>query len=93
LYDAALGHRVRRPKYERDAEIESGTAGRDIRMMVTAELIVARGEARARHYIGTPKLRAVWYDVRGLRQKLENPYHRIINDAEQGRRMLHTATS
>ena len=32
LFPATLGLRVRRPVYEKDAEIEGPTAGRDLRM-------------------------------------------------------------
>lgn len=74
LYDAAIGYRVRRPQYERDADIETGTAGRDLRLMMGAGLLGPKGEARARHYVGTPQLRSVWAEIKKGRQPLRNPY-------------------
>jgi hypothetical protein len=74
LYDAALGYRVRRPQYEKDVEIETGAAGRDLRMLTGAGLIVAQGEARARHYVGTPVLRQISKDIRANRAPIRSPY-------------------
>jgi Fic family protein len=91
LYDAALGFRTRRTHYERSNELEQGTASRDIRMMTNAELIEARGEARARHYIGTPLLRNVWSEVRRSRTPLIDPYGETRSgEIETHRRLLQT---
>jgi Fic family protein len=91
LYDAAIGHRVRRSQYERDAEIETGTAGRDLRILTAAGLIEARGEARARHYIGTAELRAIWTNVIQGRMPIRNPYRDLELDNGDSRRPLSTA--
>src|SRR6266536_3054390 len=40
LYDAAVGFRVRRSKYETDADVEPATAGRDLRRMADAGVTV-----------------------------------------------------
>jgi len=74
LYNAALGYRTRRTQYEKDAQLEVGTAGRDIRMMSAAGLIEPRGQTRGRHYLGTLTLRSVWQQVRKDRARLDDPY-------------------
>jgi len=74
LYPAAIGLKVRRPVYERDADIELGTANRDLRMMVRADLLAPLGETRGRYYVGTPKLRQIRQRVIGERRNLVNPY-------------------
>lgn len=74
LYPAAFGLRVRRPVYEKDAVIEPGTAGRDLRMLVDAGLVEARGETRGRYYVGTPELQRIRHQVVGAREALRNPY-------------------
>jgi len=43
LYDAALGFRVRRSKYEDDADVEPATAGCDLRRLVESGLLLTRG--------------------------------------------------
>jgi Fic family protein len=74
LYPAASGLRVRRAVYEKDAEVETGTAARDLRLMVEAGLLEPRGETRARYYVGTPRLLDVRKQVVGDRTPLRDPY-------------------
>jgi Fic family protein len=74
LYNAALGYRIRRPQYEKDADIETGAANRDLRQMAAAGLIESRAEARARHYVGTAALRGISHDIRGARTPYRSPY-------------------
>lgn len=74
LYPAAFGLRVRRPAYEKDAAIEPGTAGRDLRILMGAGLVEARGETRGRYYIGTPELLRIRQEVVSVREPLRNPY-------------------
>ena len=74
LYPAALGFRVRRSTYARDADIETGTAGRDLRILVQAGLLIARGETRGRHYLGSPEVRDVRVEVVSQRPALTDPY-------------------
>jgi Fic family protein len=61
LFDAALGLRVRNATYRAmaaqiDEEISEQTAGRDLRQLVDAGLLVAHGEKRGRHYSGSRTL-------------------------------------
>jgi Fic family protein len=74
LYSAALGLKVRRPVYEKDAEVELGTANRDLRMMVDAGLLIPQGETRGRYYVGTPELRQIRQAVIRERSSLRDPY-------------------
>ena len=74
LYPAASGLRVRRPVYEKDAAIEPGTAGRDLRQLVEAGLVEPRGETRGRFYVGTPELVRIRHEAVGERAALRNPY-------------------
>ena len=53
LYPAAYGLRVRRSVYQKDAEVESGTAARDLRMLVNAGWLESRGETKGRYYVPT----------------------------------------
>lgn len=74
LFPAAVGRRVRRPTYEEDAELEPGTAMRDLRRAVEAGLLTARGETKGRSYLGTSNLRSVYAEIRSAREKIEDPY-------------------
>lgn len=74
LFDAAQGLRVRRPAYERAAEVEPGTAGRDLRMMAAAGLLVARGETKGRYYVAGDELDGVRDAARSVREPIVDPY-------------------
>lgn len=74
LFDAAQGLRVRRTAYERAAEVERGTAGRDLRMMTAAGLLLPQGETKGRYYVGAPVLRELREVVRRSRPPIVDPY-------------------
>jgi Fic family protein len=74
LYAAAIGLRVLRSTYEKDAEVEQGTASRDLRILTNAGLLVARGATRARYYTASPELRDVRTRVARERTPIVNPY-------------------
>lgn len=74
LYPAVFGLRVRRSVYQKDAEIEPGTAARDLRMLVDAGWLEARGETKGRYYSPTPELLRIRQDALGDRQPLRDPY-------------------
>ncbi|MEV0131949.1 Fic family protein [Dactylosporangium sp. NPDC050688] len=74
LHTAAIGLKVRRAVYEKDAEIEVGAANRDLRMMAEAGLLVAHGETRARFYVATPRLKQLRQAVVQERPHLTDPY-------------------
>lgn len=64
LNDAAIGLRVRNATYRLHDDSTRETAGRDLRMMVEAGLLVAVGEKRGRHYVGSASLRDIWREIR-----------------------------
>lgn len=84
LYQAAIGLKVRRAVYEKDAEVEVGSANRDLRMMVDAGLLAAHGETRARFYLATPKLKGIRDALVQDRPRLVDPYS---SDNEFGLRL------
>ena len=64
----------RRPVYEKDADVELGTANRDLRFMVDAGLLEAQGETRGRYYVGTTELRHIRQSVIRERPRVRDPY-------------------
>lgn len=88
LFPASLRLRVRRQMYEKDAEIEPATAGRDLRMMVAAGLIEAHGETRGRFYVGTSKLIELRRKVIKEQKPLRNPYESNEADPPQRERLF-----
>lgn len=75
LFTAAHGLRVRRTAYQVEAGVESGTANRDLKAMVAAGLLVAKGETRGRYYLGTDELRQVYSEMRRAhRRQVVDPY-------------------
>lgn len=58
-----------------EAGVESGTANRDLKTMVAAGLLVAKGETRGRYYLGTDDLRQVYSEMRRThRRQVVGPY-------------------
>lgn len=79
LYDAALGLRVRRSRYQDEAGLEEAAAGRDLRSIADAGLLVPQGQTRGRYYLGGDDLRAVYRSLRAERpRRIVDPY-----DADQ----------
>lgn len=75
LGDAAFGYRVRNSGYRKLAEVTEQTASRDLARLCEVGLLEPRGEKRARHYIASAQLKAVWS---GMQQP------RIITDPFEG---------
>jgi Fic family protein len=73
LADAAMGHRVRNATYRSAAEVSENTAGRDLKVLVDQELLVAEGEKRGRFYTGSAILRDLRARVRED-EKMEDPF-------------------
>lgn len=80
LWPAALRLRLRRSTYESDAEVEQGTAARDLRQMVAAGLLEARGETRGRYYVGSDRLVAEYRSLRSGRARPVDPYAIDVSD-------------
>lgn len=75
LYDAAIGLRVRRSMYARDAELKSGTATLDLRSLVAAGLLVPHGETKGRTYTASDRLIRLRQEVRSkLPRRPTEPY-------------------
>ncbi|MFB7949138.1 Fic family protein [Kitasatospora phosalacinea] len=74
LYPAAMGNRLRRATYQADAELSEQQAQRDIRELVRADWLVAKGEAQGRYYTAGPDLPESI--TRGVREPrpLRDPY-------------------
>lgn len=77
IYDAAFGLRLRNASYrllvERTIgdEISMLTASRDLASLVHAGLLVASGERRGRHYVGSPGVRTLRERIRASRPPRE----------------------
>lgn len=64
LYDAAIGLRVRRSMYARDAGLRDGAATMDLRNLVAAGLLVAHGATKGRTYTASDGLHQLRREVR-----------------------------
>jgi Fic family protein len=74
LYPVAMGHRTRRAVYQKDAELSEQQALRDIRDLVRAGWLEARGEAQARYYIAADGFPANIRHAAALAPRLREPY-------------------
>lgn len=92
LFDALIGIRVRRTSYEKDAELEPGTAARDLRILVSKGLLVASGETKARIYTASDELRKIRKNVAANRKDVVNPYGPTEETSETPRRSVSTVT-
>jgi Fic family protein len=79
LYDAAIGMRIRNATYRatQEEEMSDNLASRDLKALVDADLLTPHGERRGRFYTGTPRLRALFSNVRSdtrERMKTDDPF-------------------
>ncbi|MYG94108.1 MAG: Fic family protein [Acidimicrobiia bacterium] len=82
LADAARGRRLRRSIYIHLVEFTEGesisdlSASRDLKAMVDAGVLEAKGAGRGRTYHGSEELRSLWFDIRANRPPNTNddPY-------------------
>ncbi len=74
LWDAALGFRVRNSTYREFAEVGIAVAGRDLKALADAGLLVARGQARGRHYVASEKLKEIEASIRRDRRPIPDPF-------------------
>lgn len=73
LMDAATGRRVRNIAYRKDAEVSAQVAKRDLKLLVEAGLLEARGERRGRSYLASERLQVLRRTCR-LERKIEDPF-------------------
>ena len=59
LADAAFGHKVRNATYRAIADISDSLASHDLMAAVKNGLLIARGERRGRHYVGSPIVESI----------------------------------
>ncbi len=80
LFDAALGLRIRNATYRaalhaQGEAISDHVAASDLKRLVAAELLTARGEKRGRHYVASARLTALHSDVRSkLARDTSDPF-------------------
>lgn len=92
LFPAAQRYRVQRTRYQIDTAIEDATAGRDLRLMASAGLLIPQGNTRGRFYVGSPALREIYMKLRQERPKIFNPYDTTVSDLGP-RRQVRTVTA
>ena len=74
LWDAALGFRVRNATYRGFAEVSLVVAGRDLKALSDAGLLVARGQARGRYYVASDELKVLEASIRLDRTPIPDPF-------------------
>jgi Fic family protein len=80
LFTAALGLRVRRGVYQGEIGVEYASANRDLKAMVSAGLLEARGETRGRYYLGTDALKETYAEIRSRhRSRVLDPYQTLAD--------------
>ena len=78
LWDAALGFRVRNATYREFAELGIAAAGRDLKALSDAGLLVAQGQARGRYYVASDALSALEDSIRRDRSPIPDPFEQDI---------------
>jgi Fic family protein len=76
LWDAANGFTVRNGTYRKAADIAEQAAGRDLKTLVDAGLLIAQGEKRARCYVGSPQVLQLRARLAEARPPIGDPYSR-----------------
>jgi hypothetical protein len=75
LHDAAFGYRVRNATYRKAADVSDAVASRDLGILLSAGLLLARGEKRGRFYIAGEWLK---------QQKAETSLPKVASDPFTG---------
>ena len=78
LWDAALGFRVRNATYREFAELGIAAAGRDLKGLSDAGLLVAQGQARGRYYVASNALRTLEESIRRDRTPIPDPFEQDL---------------
>lgn len=74
MFDAVLGYRVRRGGYMKHVGVTEQTATRDLAALASANVFVAQGYGRGRHYVAGEPLQAIRDRRRAARKPLRDPY-------------------
>lgn len=74
LHDVAMTGRVRRFRYEHAESLSLQQAQRDLRDLVTAQLLIPVGRTRARYYTAGPRFPELALDIARTPMTLTTPY-------------------
>jgi Fic family protein len=74
LHDVAMAGRVRRSRYEHTEDLSLQQAQRDLRVLVTAQVLEPVGRTRARYYTAGPRFPQPALDIARTPMTLANPY-------------------
>jgi Fic family protein len=85
LMDAATGRRVRNPVYRRESEVSAQIAKRDLKILVTEGLLVAKGEKRGRYYLASEFLSGLYAQSK-VDRPIQDPFL-TIEEAAQSAQM------
>ena len=81
LLEAASGIRVRNSSYRASADISNNLASRDLKNLVDAGFLEARGERRGRHYVASRSVRAIRERIR-LPKLSDDPFEEAERQPE-----------
>ena len=73
LFNSAIGMRVTNARYQKETEVSSYTAGRDLKVLTDLEILVPHGEKRGRYYTAGKELKDARQGARRERTILD-PY-------------------
>jgi len=73
LFNSAIGMRVTNARYQKETEVSSYTAGRDLKVLTDLEILVPHGEKRGRYYTAGKELKDARHGARRERPILD-PY-------------------
>ena len=86
LFNAALGIRVTNSRYQKETEVSSYVAGRDLKRLTDLEILVPHGEKRGRYYLAGKELQDAREGARRDKTVL-NPYELSDVAADPGPRL------
>lgn len=74
LHEVAMTGRVRRARYEKAEALNTQQATRDLQALTGAELLLAVGQTRGRHYVPGPRFPQRVLDTANRRHTIVDPY-------------------
>jgi Fic family protein len=75
LAEAALGLKARNATYRKNADVSENLASRDLKQLVGAGLLLARGERRGRYYVASSELLALGREAdAGEEHRVPDPF-------------------
>lgn len=78
VFNAAMGFRLRNATYREAADVSDAVAGRDLKALVRAGLLVSVGERRGRFYVASSRLKTLEASIRQQpRTPIEDPFVKI----------------